>query len=173
MILNFKLVKVDVNYCDYLRKFDNKVAYNKFEKELRPFVGVLFTIGDYEYFAPLTSPKPKHLKMKNTIDFLKLQNGKLGAINFNNMIPVKSKNYRVIYLNNESSLEIESRYKELLKDQLTWLNKNYEQVINKSSKLYDLYTNNKLNEQIKNRCCNFKLLEEKCSEYNMKSEIFV
>ena len=111
--------------------------------------------------------------MKNTIDFLKLKNGKLGAINFNNMIPVKPRNYKVIYLNNESSLEIESRYKELLKDQLTWLNKNYEQVKNKSFKLYDLYINNKLNEQIRNRCCNFKLLEEKCREYNMESEIFV
>ena len=29
MILNLKIVKVDSNYCDYLRKFDNKVAYNK------------------------------------------------------------------------------------------------------------------------------------------------
>jgi len=173
MILNFKLVKVDVNYCDYLRKFDNKVAYNKFEKELRPFVGVLFTIGDYEYFAPLSSPKPKHLKMKNTIDFLKLQNGKLGAINFNNMIPVSRKNYSLIDLDTEYYIEAEQIYQKLLKEQLTWLNKNYEQIINKSSKLYDLYTNNKLNEQIRNRCCNFKLLEEKCSEYNMKSEIFV
>ena len=173
MILNLKLAKVDIDYCDYLRKFDKRIAYNKLEKELRPFVGVLFTIGEYEYFAPLSSPKPKHLKMKNTIDFLKLKNGKLGAINFNNMIPVKPRNYKVIYLNNESSLEIESRYKELLKDQLTWLNKNYEQVKNKSFKLYDLYINNKLNEQIRNRCCNFKLLEEKCREYNMESEIFV
>ena len=64
-------------------------------------------------------------------------------------------------------------YQKLLKKQLTWLNKNYEQVKNKSFKLYHLYINNKLNEQIRNRYCNFKLLEEKCSEYNMKSVIFV
>ena len=35
LIRNFKIVKVDYKYCDYLRKFDNKVAYNKNEKELR------------------------------------------------------------------------------------------------------------------------------------------
>ena len=44
MILNLKIVKVDSDYCDYLRKFDNKVAYNKFEKELRPFIGVLLQL---------------------------------------------------------------------------------------------------------------------------------
>ena len=79
-----------------MRKYDNKVAYNKFEKELRPFIGVLFTINECEYFAPLSSPKPKYLKMKNTIDFFKIDGDKLGAINFNNMIPVKDNNYVTI-----------------------------------------------------------------------------
>ncbi len=36
MIINLKIVRVNSDYCDYLRKFDNKVAYNKNEKELRP-----------------------------------------------------------------------------------------------------------------------------------------
>ena len=39
MIKNLLIVRVDSNYCDYLRKFDTKVAYNMNEKELRPFVG--------------------------------------------------------------------------------------------------------------------------------------
>ena len=69
--MTFKLVRINYKYCDYLRKFDSRVPYNKGTKELRPFVGVLFKIDSKEYFAPLSSPKPKHLKMKNTIDFLK------------------------------------------------------------------------------------------------------
>ena len=36
------LVRLDSNYCDYLRQFDNKVPYNFDNKELRPFIGVLF-----------------------------------------------------------------------------------------------------------------------------------
>ena len=166
MIINLRLVKVDSDYCDYLRQFDNKVSYNKYEKELRPFVGVLFTIKNIEYFAPLSSPKPKHLKMRNTIDFFKIKNGELGAINFNNMIPVREKNYKLIDLDKDTLIKSEIKYQKLLKEQLTWLNENYIQVKTKSFKLYDLYNKNRLSDNIKNRCCNFKLLEEKCFEYN-------
>lgn len=94
VIMNYvKLVNIETSYCDYLRKYDHRVAYNKDNKDLRPFVGALFTVEDKEYFAPLSSPKSKHLKMKNTHGFLKIDGGKLGAINFNNMVPVKSSNY--------------------------------------------------------------------------------
>ena len=165
MIFNLKIVKVDSTYCDYLRKFDNKVVYNKNKKELRPFIGILFRIDDLEYFAPLTSPKPKHKKMKNKLDFFKIKNGELGAVNFNNMIPVDSSNYSLIDLNNEN-VDIEKlKYQKLLKEQLDWLNSNYNQLKNKSSKLYNLYNLGKLPKSIKTRCCNFKLLEEKCMEY--------
>ena len=75
------------------------------------------------YFAPLSSPKLKHLKIKSKIDFLRLDSGKLGAINFNNMLPVTEKN--IIKINLEKKC-------------------------------------------ISKRCCNFKLLEEKCYEYNFR-----
>ena len=68
---NFKLVRIDDKYCDYLRKYDSKVMYNANRKSLRPFVGVLFEVNKYKYFAPLSSPKLKHVKMKNNIDFIK------------------------------------------------------------------------------------------------------
>lgn len=38
--------------------------------------------------TPFSSPKDKHLKMKNGKDFRKINHGEYGAINFNNMIPV-------------------------------------------------------------------------------------
>ena len=166
MIINLKIVKVNSNYCDYLRKFDNKVAYNKNEKELRPFIGILFQIDTCEYFAPLSSPKPKHKDMKNTLDFFKIKDGELGAVNFNNMIPVNEDNYSLVDLNKETLTIAELKYQKLLREQLNWLNANYKQVKNKSFKLYQLYNNGKLPENIKSRCCNFKLLEEKCVEYN-------
>lgn len=71
MMRNFKIVRVNSDYCDYLRKFDSKVSYNKGSKKLRPFVGVLFKIDKWEYFAPLSSPKPKHKLMKIDLIFLK------------------------------------------------------------------------------------------------------
>lgn len=91
MYKSFKIVKVDSKYCDYLRQYDNKVSYNAGTKDLRPFIGVLFMIDKCEYFAPLSSPKPKHSKLKNTLDLIKIENGTYGVVNFNNMIPVMEK----------------------------------------------------------------------------------
>ncbi len=163
---NIYLVKLDTDYCNYLRQFDKKVPYNYGKKELRPFVGVLFKIDKYMYFAPLSSPKPKHLKIKSKIDFLRLDNGKLGAINFNNMLPVTEKNIIKIDLEKNCISKSEEKYMKLLKEQLFWLNRNSEKLFGKSRKLYDKYVNNTLNSNIAKRCCNFKLLEEKCYEYN-------
>ncbi len=165
LIRNFKIIKVDYKYCDYLRQFDNKVPYNAGNKELRPFIGVLFIINNCEYFAPLSSPKIKHLNMKNNIDLEKIDNGRLGVINFNNMIPVKSNNYELFDLNSIPLTTPELKRQNLLKSQLLWLNKNITPVKGKAIKLYDKYKNDKLPERIKQRCCNFILLEEKCNEY--------
>ena len=152
MILNLQIVRIDSDYCDYLRKFDDKIAYNKYDKELRPFIGILFEIDSYKYFAPLSSPKDKHKKMKNMIDFFKIKNGELGAVNFNNMIPVTNKNYSLIDLNKKVSKTEEVKYQKLLKEQLIWLNSHYNQVKNKSFKLYQLYNSGKLSQNIKERC---------------------
>ena len=165
---NFKIVKVDYKYCDYLRQFDNKVAYNAGSKELRPFIGVLFFVNDCEYFAPLSSPKEKHLKMKTQIDFIKIDNGKMGVVNFNNMIPVNKNNYELFDLDNVPGTNSEKNRQLLLKSQLFFLNRDINSIIHKAVSLYDKYRENKLPESIKIRCCNFILLEKMSKEYNNK-----
>ena len=37
MIINLKIVRVNSDYCDYLREYDNRVSYNKYEKYSRFF----------------------------------------------------------------------------------------------------------------------------------------
>lgn len=169
MFTNFILVQVNVNYCDYLRKFDNRVVYNKDKKELRPFIGVLFKVKDFEYFAPLLSPKKKHKTMKNNIDFIKIDKGNLGVVNFNNMIPVCKNNYKLVNLDEIPTETKDKKYYYLLQEQRKYLNAYYAMIVNKAYKLYDLYTDDRLCVNIKKRCCNFKLLEEKCLEYNCQS----
>lgn len=166
MYRNLRIVKIDSKYCDYLRKFDNKVVYNAGEKELRPFIGILFMIGKIEYFAPLSSPKVKHKSLKNTLDLIKINNGEYGIINFNNMIPVKNNNYSEFDLN-EKTEDIKKKNRiELLNNQLRWLTQNKKEIYVKSKLLYTLYKNNKLPSNVRIRCCNFPLLEEKCIKYN-------
>ena len=81
------------------------------------------------------------------------------------MIPLKKNYYKVINVNEKSQTKNEEKYRELLKDQLNWLNENYIQVKDKALKLYNLYKNDKLSDNIKDRCCNFILLEEKSNNY--------
>lgn len=78
-----KFYNIADEYINYLRIYDSKVSKNKSEK--RPYVGMVVEIGEIKYYAPFTSPKEKHLKMKNGKDFRKIQGGEYGAINFNNI----------------------------------------------------------------------------------------
>ncbi len=166
----YSLVTVNSKYCDYLRKYDYRVSYNSNEKELRPFIGVLFVIDSMKYFAPLSSPKPKHINMKNTIDFYKIDGGKLGAINFNNMIPIPETEYEYIDTNTPCLTNIERQYKELLKDQLRWLNRYGQNLRMKAKILYDKRVNEQLSDKVTNRCRDFTLLEKKCVEYDKVRE---
>ena len=167
MYKKLKIVKIDYKYCDYLRNYDNKVIYNMGLKELRPFIGVLFNIGIYEYFAPLSSPKEKHKSLRNKLDLIKIDNGKYGVVNLNNMIPVTSNNYVEFDLNKKTNIKSELQRITLLTKQLRWLTQNKKEIYRKSKLLYDLYKNDKLSKNIKDRCCNFPLLEIKCNVYNI------
>lgn len=169
-----KVVKVDHEYCDYLRKFDSRVSYNAGLKELRPFVGILFRIGDMEYYAPLSSPKPKHKTLKNTLDIIKIADGEYGIVNLNNMIPVTEENYIEYKLNLNSNDKAEQKRSFLLQTQLRWLNKNRKKIYDMSFNLYSHYKSKILPKRVRERCCNFPLLEEKCVEYSKlgKRKIF-
>lgn len=55
---NLKIYYLDENYVEYLRKFDDRVYYNK--ESSRPYIGVVYMYNNINYFAPLSSPKLKH-----------------------------------------------------------------------------------------------------------------
>ncbi len=129
-------------------------------------LGVLFEVNDFKYFAPLSSPKTKYLKMHDNVDFLKLKNGELEAVNFNNMLPVTLNNVIMIDLDSKANVKKEELYRKMLKEQLYFLNRRRASLYRKASNLYFNYINKKLPINIFNRCCNFPLLEEKCKEYN-------
>lgn len=126
----------------------------------------MFLVENCEYFAPLSSSKEKHKRMKNTLDLIKIKDGEYGVINFNNMIPVSSNNYEEFDLNKKSNNKKEMYRIQLINNQLRWLTANKKKVYTKSKILYNLYKNDKLAKNVKDRCCNFPLLEEKCIEYN-------
>lgn len=167
-----RLYTLDVNYGAELAKADDKVmsVSPQQDKENRPFVGIVIVCQDKKYCIPMTSPKPKHQKMKNQKDFLKMitKKGKLvGALNFNNMIPVDDRLIKMININpSADDSKAERDYKFLLRDELTWCNKNKEKISNQANTLYRLVTQqSEDNIKLVQRCCNFKELETALNKY--------
>ena len=74
-------------------------------KNRRPFVGIILKINGINYFAPLSSPKEKHLNMKNNIDFIKINKGRDGVINLNNMIPIPEEQCYEINIKEENDID--------------------------------------------------------------------
>ena len=149
---------------------DSKVPDNKHEK--RPFIGVVFSINGMDYYVPLSSPKPKHKAMKNSKDFRKINGGKYGVINFNNMLPVIEE--ALIEFNIQD--EPDYKYRNLLQNQYRAVVDDFENIKRVAHDLYYLY---QLAEDqlkpfevaIKNRCCNFKMLESCSITYLSKSNV--
>lgn len=158
---SIKMYYIKEEYINYLRKFDSKVPENKHEK--RPFVGIVLE----NFFVPLSSPKEKHKKMKNSKDFLKIENGNFGVLNFNNMIPVPQE--QLIPFNIEE--EDDKKYKELLRNQSTILNRMKRKLHQTAKTLYKLRTTEyeQLSSNEKRvfvRCCDFPMLEQAAMKYN-------
>ena len=159
-----KFYFVDKEYIEYLLQVDNKVMHNK---QGRPYVGVALRVDAYCYFIPLTSLNGKKTAGKeippNSLTFRALDGGERGGVNIGNMIPVPEKCLH--YYDFEQSLSkdaLETEYKLLLKE--------WPKIVRSANKLYALRSKNlkKLSSaerRLSVRCCNYKLLEQKCKEY--------
>lgn len=155
-----------MKYVRDLSKADDKVmsVSPQEHKENRPFVGILVIMDGKKYCIPLTSPKPKHEKMKNDLDFSKMydaHNRLIGALNFNNMIPVSEEFIKQININpSKNDSPKDKIYKELLNNQLDWCNDNFDNITKKANKLYKFVTQfPEKSRNLTRRCCDFKKLE--------------
>lgn len=161
--MKFYYIKDD--YIKFLRTYDSKVMDNK--NQNRPYIGTIIEVNGISYFAPLSSPKNKHLFMKEVFDIFKLDDGKLGVINLNNMIPVNSENLIDLIVD-----EIKDEpYRNLLIKQIIFINKNETKIQNKAMRLRSiiLSTDNNINyRNIRNRSCNLSLLENIYQNYKQK-----
>lgn len=162
-----ELYKVDTTYCNYLHYYEPKIPYIEDEKENRPFIGVILNVNGKNFFAPLTSPKKKHLIMKDMQDFLKIDQGRLGGINLNNMIPIPKSYLEKIEINTLK----DQKYKIMLKKQIRWINQNELRIHNRARNLYYLISNGHTTKELSRRCCDFRLLERKCDDFMREYEV--
>ena len=159
-----KFYHIKEDFITYLRQFDTKVAENK--NQTRPYVGIVLEVNSVKYYAPFSSPKPKHKKMKNGKDFRKINNGLYGAINFNNMIPVLDSALIEIDIANIADV----KYRRLLQNQYNSIKADEKGILKTAENLRKLIFGAETNlsahdKVIKQRCCDLVLLEEKYIEW--------
>ena len=186
--VDFAFYKINNDYLQYLYQFDKEIYFNEeYSKKTKPFLGIIVKMSEHHYFIPLTSPKEKHKKWKNIADdhfiiyekqeiekihnksiYKDLDNNHklvlLSVLDLKKMIPSPESEYQKIEFNKLTDIN----YRNLLISELSFCYSIKEKIINNIEKIY--------NEQIKNNkikkyYCNFKLLEEKCSEYQAKSNV--
>ena len=164
-----KIYTLSDEYIKFLYKKDFRVPDNK--DEYRAYIGTVFNLPNGQrYFAPLSSPKPKHKKMKDNLDFIKIDGGKLGVINLNNMIPVPQTECELINFQNQSQ-----QYQRLLINQQVFLQKNESKILGNANRLYSLCKSKNPKKKIVARCCNFPVLEkaaERWSELTVQASQF-
>ncbi len=166
--MHFSFYLIDADYCNYLREADPCVPYNMEHKAARPFIGIVFTVNGFHYYAPLSSPKKKHLHMKNQPDFMKINRGEWGVINFNNMIPVPFECLTKINPQiHASDSKQDISYKNLLSNQLSWCNSHKDAILKQADKLYHIITQGKAWGSLSERCCNFSIDEQRCLLYRL------
>ena len=162
---DLKLYTVNTQYINYLKKYQKNIWNNEEYKRLRPYVGIIIIINDYKYYAPLSSPKEKHEKWKDRIDFIRIdyKNELKGVINSYNIIPVDDNDITLIDIDKE-----EKQYADLLKIEMIIIRKKKDLIINNARKLYEKITKYK-NENMKlaDFCYDFLKLEEKMREYQI------
>lgn len=90
-----RLYRIDMKFVRDLSRVDDNVmsVSPQVGKANRPFVGIVVVNGSRSYCIPLSSPKPKHERMRNGRDLTKVFDPKgrlIAVLNFNNMIPVNA-----------------------------------------------------------------------------------
>ena len=62
---------VDKEYVSYLKQYDDKVENINYSTKLKPYIGIIININEFNYYVPISSAKPKHYKIKEGMDFIK------------------------------------------------------------------------------------------------------
>lgn len=162
---------ISKKYISFLKKYDSRIPNIDYGKNsYKPFFSPLFEKDGLVYVTQISSKKERHLKMKESIDFIKIfdkeNKNLIAVINLNYMFPVpKSEIVEVKYKEIENfrsfkDFNEKSKYISLLKYQMKVIkNKN---IDNQAVKLYQSVNNNSF---LKKRCLPFLLLEEKGLEF--------
>ncbi len=159
--MNLCFYEIDNQYIDYLSAIEPHFFHNKKPRQQNEskYIGILLHIHDMDYFAPLSSFKPKHAGMKERVDFFKIKN--YSVLNLNNMFPVSQGLYRYVEIQKVKNPD----YRALLQAENRVIKSRQERIIKNADMVYHHRIDNGVTTSLGKRCHNFLKLEEACLHY--------
>lgn len=170
-----RIVQVNDDYIELLRKeFPSIMDEKRFHRShTRKYIGVIFTVGSFNYYAPFSSPKRKDYKDNGTIKknsiftIYMTKDGEagervlLGTIKLINMIPIPMKYVEAYSIDSEPDLA----YKDVISDEFKWISENQGKIIKKAKQLYnfkknELFSRNEDNAKVYDAILPFKEIEK-------------
>lgn len=160
-MLNF--YDVDPKYANYLRQFDRRVPDIVYSSNNKFVCGIVLSINGYHYFAPISSNTSK----QQTNILIKDNKGRvLSSIKFSFMFPAPDS---VIKLKDFNDIrKTDFAYASLLEMEHKFCIENEQAICDKAARIYKVGCDP--NHALHQYCCNFPLLEVKCSEWNASSK---
>lgn len=158
---NIKLYEINENYIAYLQTFAPHLFQNKKigQTNARKYIGVVFQINGFDYFAPLSSFKDKHRLMKDGLDFIKVRD--YAVINLNNMFPVPSGETKYV----DIRCERDPHYRALLLAEYRFIKSIQEKIRKNAQNIYKIKLKEGNHSALAKRCNDFLLLEKACCDY--------
>lgn len=159
--MNLKFYEVDGEYIKYLKENgDDKIPNVDYDKHKKFFCGIVLTINNFNYFAPVSS---YNKKLHTTFlimdkDRITKQPKAISSLRFSFMFPCP-----IEYLNQKDFSKENEKYQSLLRKELHYCNLNREKIKKFANEVYKLGLKEETRKKF--NICNFKILEEKCLEY--------
>ena len=158
---SIKFYEIQAAYIDYLAPYAQHLFRNRQEGQAneRKYIGVVLQVEGHDYFAPLSSFKPKHQHMKEGLDFIKIR--RYAVINLNNMFPVPPGVRSYV----DFSSVKDSRYQSLLLAEYRFVKSIQDKIRKNAAALYRHKLANGNSTPLAKRCNDFVLLESVCANY--------
>lgn len=159
--MTLKFYEVDSEYIKYLKENgDDKIPNIEYKKHKKFFCGIVLTINNFNYFAPVSSYNKKvhtsFLIMDKDKETNKLN--PISSLRFSFMFPCP-----IEYLSQKDFSKEDEKYRNLLRKELRYCNKNREKIKKLANEVYKLGLKEETRKKF--NICNFKKLEETYFRY--------
>lgn len=177
----FKLYSISDEYVEWLREDFPNVYSNKVNTRThtRKYLGVVLHIDRYNYYIPMSSPKNSDYQIagkdkvirKSIIPIIRIvvknAAGKKelkGTLRISHMIPVPASELELYELENEE----DSNYKDLVQNEMIFIRKNREKIMDNAKLLYKQKAMNDTTAGYVKSALDYHTLEVRCDLFERK-----